>query len=63
MDKADKEESKKLRAKVINMQRELDIASRRPKGHLKSSYGEQARNSDWSKMSGEEKQAMTCRDW
>ena len=65
MDKADKEELKKLRARVANMQRELDIANRRPKGPPKPSYGGQgqARNSDWSKLSGEEKQAMTCRDW
>ena len=63
MDKADKEKLKKLRAKVANMQRELDIASRRPKGPPKPSYGGQSRNNDWSKLSGEEKQAMTCRDY
>ena len=65
MDRTDKEELKKLRAKVANMQRDLDIANRRPKGPPKPSYGGQgqARNSDWSKLSGEEKQAMTCRDW
>ena len=65
MDKVDKEELKKLRSRVANMQRELDIANMRPKGPQKPSYGGQgqARNSDWSKLSGEEKQAMTCRDW
>ena len=63
MDRADKEELKKLRAKVATMQRELDIANRRPKGPPKPSYGGQARNSDWSKLSGAEKQAMTCSDW
>ena len=55
-EKADKEKLKKLRGKVANMQRELDIANRRPKGPPKPSYGGQARDSDWSKFSGEEKQ-------
>ena len=35
MDRADKKELKKLRAKVVTMQREFDIANRRPKGPLK----------------------------
>ena len=68
MDKAEKEELKKLRARVATMQRELDIANRRPKGPPKPSYGGgggrgDARQTDWSKLSGAEKQAMTCRDW
>ena len=63
LDKSEKEELKKLRAKVATMQRDLDIASRRPRGPPMPSYGGQSRNNDWSKLSGAEKQAMTCRDW
>ena len=63
LDKSEKEELKKLRAKVATMQRDLDIANRRPRGPPMPSYGGQSRNNDWSKLSGAEKQAMTCRDW
>ena len=64
MDKSEKEELRKLRAKVATMQRELDNANRRPRGIVaKPTYGVDARRNDWSKLSGHEKQAMTCRDW
>ena len=63
LDKSEKEELKKLRAKVATMQRDLDIANRRPRGPPMPSYGGQSRNNDWSKLTGAEKQAMTCRDW
>ena len=63
--RADKEGLKKLRAKVANMQRELHIAKKRRKGPSKPAYGGQGqvRTSDWSKLSRDEKQAITCRDW
>ena len=64
VDKAEKEELRKLRAKVATMQRELDNASRRPRGMVaQPTYGSDSRRNDWSKLSGQEKQAMTCRDW
>ena len=63
LDKSEKEELKKLRAKVATMQRDLDIANRRPRGPPVPSYGGQSRSNDWSKLTGTEKQAMTCRDW
>ena len=63
LDKSEKEELKKLRAKVAMLQRDLDIANRRPRGPPKPTYGSQQRNNDWNKMTGSEKQAMTCRDW
>ena len=63
VDKSEKEELKKLRAKVATLQRDLDIANRRPKGIVKQSYGTDPRRSDWNKLTGQEKQAMTCRDW
>ena len=63
MDKADKEELKKLRGKVATLQRDLDVANRRPKGPPKPTYGSEQRRTDWTKMTGSEKQAMTCREW
>ena len=63
VDKSEKEELKKLRAKVATLQRDLDIANRRPKGIVKQSYETDPRRSDWNKLTGQEKQAMTCSDW
>jgi hypothetical protein len=63
LDKADKEELKKLRGKVATLQRDLDVANRRPKGPPKPTYGSEQRRTDWTKMTGSEKQAMTCREW
>ena len=64
MDKADKDELKKLRGKVASLQRELDIANRRPRGLVsRPTYGVDPRKNDWSRLTGQEKQAMTCRDW
>ena len=64
VDKSEKEELKRLRAKVATLQKDLDIANRRPRGMMnKPTYGIDPRKNDWSRLSGPEKQAMTCRDW
>ena len=64
LDKADKEELKKLRGKVASLQQELDIANRRPRGvYAPSSYAEDQKKTDWNKMSGEEKKSITCREF
>ena len=67
MDKAEKDENKKLRAKVAQLQQDLDIARRKPLGPPSLSYGSgsnsKPRGKALGQMTGAEKQGITCRDW
>ena len=50
LDKSEKEELKKLRGRVATLQRDFDIANRRPRGPAKPTYGSQQRSKDWKTM-------------
>ena len=67
MDKAEKDEVKKLRARVAQLQQDLDIARRKPLGPPTPSYGSgsnsKPRGKALGQMTGAEKQGITCRDW
>ena len=62
MDKTEKEELKKLRARVAQLQQQLDIASRRPKVPTNPSYGD-GKQKSFAQMTPAEKLSKTCRDW
>ena len=65
LDKSEKEELKKLRRglRLPPCRGTLTLLKGNQGGPLMPSYGGQSRNNDWSKLTGAEKQAMTCRDW
>ena len=57
------EELRKLRAKVAQLQRDLDTANRRFPATPNTATSYRKKEKSWGLMSGAEKVAITCRDW